>query len=628
MGEWSVKTEISPAFATNDDAVPMVTNRLTVAGLPAMAIGRRDQTPLSESGDKVRCNWGWAYLAGPAVSEKTALFVLGYDDVKSVRFFGSELDAWWRRKGQSFTDMLAASVQDYPALVRKADAFDREFTADLRACGGEEYAHLGALAFRQSFAACILVADTNGQPLYFSKENASNGCMGTVDVFYPQLPHLLLSGSTLTRATLAPILLYASAPRWPWPFAPHDIGRYPLGDKQRYAGGETAIDETSLMPVEECGNMLISLGALSHMEGNADFASQWWPVVTKWAEYLSKFGFDPGDQLCTDDFAGHLAHNVNLSAKAILALACYGRMAEMRGEKKAAEKYLTMAKQFAQQWITASAGGREGAAKLTFEKSRRGFEGRDMWSQKYNLVWDRILGFHLFPPEVGAREVAAYKNVLLPYGLPLDNRYTYTKADWTIWSATLSGQREDFEAIVSRLYRYAHETPSRVPLSDWYWADSSKFRSFIARSVVGGFYLPMLYDAALWKKYAARDTFKTGMFAPLKDAARDTTPPTLEERTAGPQRPVFADNTATRVDPPAFDVPFKPLGRRTCVKSPLRAGRSGFRRRVSRIGSRRSRISASRAGVFSSGPVSVTPARGNGISRGTTGISTASRRWG
>ena len=53
----------------------------------------------------------------------------------------------------------------------------------------------------------------------------------------------------------------------------------------------------------------------------------------KWADYLKSKGFDPENQLCTDDFAGHLAHNVNLSAKAIVALGAFGRMCEMRGDQ-------------------------------------------------------------------------------------------------------------------------------------------------------------------------------------------------------------------------------------------------------------------------------------------------------
>ncbi len=510
---WKLRATISPALATNSDKAPMVTNTTTVAGLPAMSIGRKEQKPLCESGDRVRCNWGYAWLVGPSAPQNgEAHFLLAYDDVKSIQFFGDALPAWWRRNGLSFEAMLGQAVADRSAILAKLDAFDAELARDLVRLGGEKYATLAALAYRQSFAACKLVADRNGQPLYFSKENNSNGCIGTVDVFYPQFPHLLMMSPTLARATLAPILIYASHPRWPWPFAPHDVGQYPLAVRQRYAGGETAKDETSLMPVEECGNMLICLGALARYEGNANFASAWWPTVTKWAEYLAKFGFDPGNQLCTDDFAGHLAHNANLSVKAIIALACYAEMAKMRGEKDVAEKYRALAEDMAAKWRKAAKGGRLGAHKLTLDACRH---PGDTWAQKYNLVWDRILGLNLFPPEVARAELAAYRQMLLPYGLPLDSRLNYTKADWTVWTATLTGDRGDFEALIAPLYRFADETPDRIPFSDWYWADNGRYRGFRARSVIGGLFIPALYDQELWRKYAGRDTFKTGTYAPL-----------------------------------------------------------------------------------------------------------------
>ena len=74
-------------------------------------------------------------------------------------------------------------------------------------------------------------------------------------------------------------------------------------------------------------------------------------TLTVWADYLIHAGLDPENQLCTDDFAGHLAHNADLSVKAILAVAGYGQMAEMLGKQEVAEKYIGAAKDMAREWI-------------------------------------------------------------------------------------------------------------------------------------------------------------------------------------------------------------------------------------------------------------------------------------
>ena len=136
------------------------------------------------------------------------------------------------------------------------------------------------------------------------------------------------------------------------------------------------------------------------MEGNAAFAKQYWPQLTKWAEYLKEKGLDPENQLSTDDFAGHLAHNANLSIKAILALGSYAHAGGNDGAERGGRTNIAPRRgQFAKKWVEMAADG---------DHYRLAFDKPGTWSQKYNLVWDQLLELNLFPPEVARTEIAFY----------------------------------------------------------------------------------------------------------------------------------------------------------------------------------------------------------------------------
>jgi hypothetical protein len=394
-------------------------------------------------------------------------------------------------------DLLLAADREYGPVASRCREFDAELSRDLEAAGGEPYARLGALAFLQAIAAHKLAADIDGTPLFFPKENFSNGCISTVDVIYPESPMFLLFNPALIRALLTPVLEYASGPDWNFPFAPHDLGTYPQANGQVYGGGSRT--EENQMPVEESGNMLLILASLARAEGNADFSVKYWKRLRQWADYLLEKGFDPENQLCTDDFAGHLAHNANLSIKAILALRAYGSLCQMNGKGGEAGKFRKAAERFALEWVKRADDG---------DHFRLAFDSPGTWSQKYNLVWDRILDFHLFPPEVSRKEMKFYLTRQLACGLPLDNRKTWTKVDWILWTATLAESRKDFDSLTAPISVFLNRTPDRVPLTDWYWADSGKQVGFQARSVVGGVFIKMLADSSLWEKWSGRASKK------------------------------------------------------------------------------------------------------------------------
>ena len=68
----------------------------------------------------------------------------------------------------------------------------------------------------------------------------------------------------------------------------------------------------------------------------------------------------------------------------------------------------------------------------------------------------------VFPKEVAEKEVSFYKTHMRHYGLPLDNRADYTKLDWSVWSATLATNPQDFQTIVDPIIQFLNKTPDRV----------------------------------------------------------------------------------------------------------------------------------------------------------------------
>ena len=99
--------------------------------------------------------------------------------------------------------------------------------------------------------------------------------------------------------------------------------------------------------------------------------------------------------------------------------------------------------------------------------------------------------------------VTYYLGKINRYGLPLDSRADYTKLDWSLWTATLASRPDQFHAIVDPIYRWINETPSRVPLTDWYDTKTGEQEGFQARSVVGGIYVKAYADPALTRKWRA-----------------------------------------------------------------------------------------------------------------------------
>src|SRR5579883_2659655 len=268
--------DASTDIAVNTTDEPTNWSRYRLGKIEVLRAGTQQQPILQKSGDNVRIDWGYLYLAAPpdqgftlaatTRENNTASFVangtlpdsddltidtpqrfrapvlaasvpfgrvgatvvshhlvIAYDDLYSIEYFHRWLKPYWARNGADAAWLLRTAVNDYASLRQRCEQFDQELVTDLRQVGGEQFAEVSALAYRQTMGAHKLAAEIDGTPLFFSKENFSNGSIDTVDVTYPSAPFFLLLNPKLLEAQLEPMMQYARLPRWRWPFAPHDL---------------------------------------------------------------------------------------------------------------------------------------------------------------------------------------------------------------------------------------------------------------------------------------------------------------------------------------------------------------------------------------------------------------------
>lgn len=533
---------VNRRIAYND--IPENTNKTVCGGVipfdgfESAFLGLRRQLPLSNNNDLMGADWGYWYLAGETAyildesdlatylvggrknfgnrgeerflgavnRSKEGRILLAFDEGVSTDYFGDYLRGYYLERhtiGEALTYVYAHTAE----IDRELESFD----LDLRgraARYGEAYLHILYASLRQSVAAHKLVSDHEGNLLFLSKECGSNGSIATVDVSYPSMPLFLLYAPELVRGMMRPILRFARMPVWQYDFAPHDVGAYPscIGqlygvkcDGGHYHGNYTqrasvhtqiplyllppAFEPYNLsrqMPVEECANMLVMFLACARADGNDAFFFANRDLCDKWVQYLVKYGLFPEDQLCTDDFTGHLKNNLNLAIKATVGIAAYAALTGDTSYRTVAEDYARKIREFIDSHTSSP---------LTWDSDD------DTFSLKYNLAFDKLLGLGLFPKEFLEKEVDTYLTKTARYGIPLDSRRAYTKSDWLMWVACLTDETEKRKRILAPIDAFLRESPDRVPFSDWYETEDGRHHEFIARSVVGGSFILLCGEA-------------------------------------------------------------------------------------------------------------------------------------
>ena len=423
------------------------------------------------------------YHGDTAISGGVAV---GYDDIKSIQYFGENIDAYWKKDGDDFGMMVRKALDEHDEILAKVAAFEDELLAKANKISSK-YADILSLAYRQAIAGHKLTWH-NGYLQFFSKENYSNGCIATVDVTYPSIPLFLMYAPELVEGMLEPVFEMINKGLWYYEFAPHDLGTYPIANGQLYGysfrhRGRRPDPVDSQMPVEECGNMILCVAAVCYAKKDLAYFVKHQKILTQWADYLVKIGYDPDNQLCTDDFAGHLAHNCNLSCKAICALGAFAKMLKDTGFAEEGERYEASAREFAKLWEqNADQGDHYG---LTFDQP-------NTWSLKYNMVWDKLFDMKLFSQCVYEKELAYYKTKVTTYGIPLDSRSDATKTDWELWSTKLFDDEQYTNMVVDAMWDYLCQCYDRFPFPDLVFTTKPWLRGFPARTVQGGLFINLL----------------------------------------------------------------------------------------------------------------------------------------
>ena len=459
--------------------------------------------------------FGFARALGFVGTKPSAPFTLLLGRVRSpaINYLGVAQQSLWKQYFSNYEAMLAFAYKDSTAALKRANTLDTGIATASTAIGGTNYAGLTALALRQAVAATELTGTTKN-PYLFLEEISSDDNVQTVDVMFPAMPAFLYANPELVRYLLEPVIDYASSGQWPELYSPHDLGAtYPNATGHNDGGGEN-------MPVEETANMLIMADAymqrVSASEaaayGNAHYA-----LFRQWADYLLTVpagvtysnAVDPQFQNQTDDFAGPVAHSVNLALKGISGVAAFGQIAAMAGVTADATSYAAQAQAGIKVWakLAQNTAGthllhtyREAAN--TYSPDTTGEADSD-WSLLYNAYPNNLLGLGLIPKKILTEEAAFFATQEQPLGVPLQPETlsengqptTIAKSDWNLWTGAALGNATLLQDIVDEVYTYADTNQSGNPFPDIYDpTGKNPFNSFEARPVQGGLFAPLLVE--------------------------------------------------------------------------------------------------------------------------------------
>lgn len=355
----------------------------------------------------------------------------------------------------------------------------------------EAYYSIVALSARQVMGAYVFTVPPSGgcsnsssnrsEPLMFQKEISSDGNVNTVDVMYPAMPFFLYVNPDLLRYNLEPLYQNQEGGFYPNQYSMHDLGTHFPNATGHVEGND------EYMPAEESGNMILMTYAYFKFSGDSSFIKQHYTILQQFATYLINFSLTPGLQLSTDDFAGQLVNQTNLAIKGIVGLQAMANIATIAGDATASQNYSSTASSFYSRWET-----------FAIDPSGRhtllSYQWRSSYGLLYNTFPNMLLSLNLIPQSLYDMQSDWYPTTSQIFGIPLDNRHSYTKSDWEMWTAaTCSPQTR--RLFVNALGYWLNQTDTDRPFTDLYETiDTGSYPAspspiyFIARPVAGGHY--------------------------------------------------------------------------------------------------------------------------------------------
>jgi hypothetical protein len=419
-----------------------------------------------------------------SLNGQASTVLIGYDDVESIQFFGENLPPYWKHQNPKILPLLEDKLINFQQIRQITRTFDLQLVSSLAEVDSKEYATIGALAYRQVTGSMKHTYRSSTERLsLFMKEISSDGDVSTVDVIFPAAPIFLYYNPITLIELLLPVLQYSNNEtdsKYPYPFAAHHLGQWPVCDIKP--------EQQENMPIEETANMFLMLAAAVVVKPSATAAiyeqlEPYWYLLSTWSDYLLSALPDPEEQLCTDDFLGPSPHNTNLAIKGILGLHAYTVLLEHRStwDKQLVEYIRSIVKSYTHVWMEKS---------FDHDHYKKQYDLPDSWSLKYNLFFQKLLRIDVLPSHVIDTEISYYMQHAMPCGIPLDSTITNhgTKLDWLAWVAALADDRPTRQKIHRLVYNMANTTPHRVPLTDWFNAETGDYIGFQARPVVGGWF--------------------------------------------------------------------------------------------------------------------------------------------